>query len=176
MALAHSRKVIVGGVPYEWVISPTGPRPRLGVNDHPWSPLQLRLVVQGRAGKMCCVLHSKNQNEWHEAFLKDENERNPGHLATLGPGDVATTIRFALEHGWDDTKSGTFTSEPPPNLNDYGPKGSKRDTMCGCGRALSQSYHGCPYKQAVGAAGREIGESSLCKCCEVCTHNCYMNS
>ena len=73
-------------------------------------------------------------------------------------------------------KSGTFTSEPPPNLNDYGPKGSKRDTMCGCGRALSQSYHGCPYKQAVGAAGREIGESSLCKCCEVCTHNCYMNS
>jgi len=178
MALAHARKIVVDGVTYQWQVSSKGPAPRLCVSDREWSPLRLMLTVQrGQGAKLRCEMHSKNQHKGHTKFLADENERNPGHLATLGPKDVATTIRFALQQGWGKAKGPkAFSCEPPPDLKDYGPKGSTRNTLCGCKRALTQALHICPYKVAVDGDSRGFRANELCRCCTKCEANCEMNS
>lgn len=89
MALAHSRKLVVGGVQYSWQI--------LGEKDNyrrGWTPGHLRLTLQAETGPVrqfdCESKHwtSEHSQEWTDPGIFTV----PAHKVPFGPSQVRQVI------------------------------------------------------------------------------------
>lgn len=88
MALPHARKLVVGGVSYEWAIKAPKDRYNLG-----WTPSPLRLLLKPEAGSLRTFeCSSKHWTQAHEQDWGDLSGFAPAHKVPFGPGQVRQVI------------------------------------------------------------------------------------